>query len=358
MLKQLFQTTNVWQKCIAITLLIFIIANVPYVHAKCYISTKLPIAGLNCWFNNDVEGLVDESFQMSVNAEVHFNLMLHHMTQDLVNTVEFKQEFKTALELMFKQKIIFLLKDIDKVLNSITLTKPIKDIIKHSLAKVDQVILTTFHQYTESKQQLNKHSYFQLDDIHHKFRQNISRFLDESKYFSERVNCTIEATVAPISQNRQLITKKIPAKIAPFSLEVTSITTGGPLLPIPLASAQGNIVIESRPDENATNFDSVAEPLFCYQQLGLETPPETWEYSTIYDLKKCSILNTLTPQTPLKRILNVYLDLKAWAAKMACVQYGAGRHATQHYIWDWLEFGYLYNLWYIRYSDIPIFPDH
>ena len=43
---------------------------------------------------------------------------------------------------------------------------------------------------------------------------------------------------------------------------------------------------------------------------------ETFNYLCF---KKCKILSSLTPQTPTQR----YVDLKVWAAKMACIQHGA-----------------------------------
>jgi len=360
--KLLFQTSNSLQQYIAISLFftMIILANISYVHAEqeCSLSVEVPIAGLSCWFKTDAERLVSESSKKYLNkeAELHFGKMIDYMAQSLVKTAKFKPEFKAMLKSLFNQKIIFLLKDIDKVLNSITSSKSIEAIIENELTQVDQVILNALRQYNQAndpnqKTKLNKYLHIQLDSLRQKFRQEISHFLDESKYFSKRVNCTVEATLATISQNRQLRKKRdFPAKNAPFSLEISSITTGPA---IPIASVTGDVVIESKEiesnkDEDTTHFESITEPIFCYKQLGLKAPPETWEYSTVYDLKKCKILNTLTPQTPTKRILNVYVDLKAWAAKMACIQHGAGHHATQHYIWDWLEFGYLYNLWYTR----------
>jgi hypothetical protein len=89
-----------------------------------------------------------------------------------------------------------------------------------------------------------------------------------------------------------------------------------------------------------------SELVACYQQLGLKEPPESFQYSTIYDLKKCKVLRTLTSETPVRQILNVYVELKAQSARMACLQRGAGHHATLHYTWDWLEFGAWYDFWY------------
>lgn len=84
----------------------------------------------------------------------------------------------------------------------------------------------------------------------------------------------------------------------------------------------------------------------CYQKLGLTKPPKPFQYSTIYDLEKCEVLATLTPKTPIRQVLNVYLDLANFATRMACVQRAAGERASLHYTWDWLEFEYQYDLWY------------
>jgi hypothetical protein len=312
------------------------------------------------------------------------------------------EDFQIFMEPLFDQKIRLLLVDIDQVLKSIDWSDSLETILENRLFKLDQVLLNAFQRYNnvtsytsqqiktdilthvlkqitqiqhktaksmklniseiigpfqmnmantlnQIKTQLPIQSFKQLDNLRQEFRQEISYFLDKSEYFAKRINCTIETSLASLNQNRfQSIPKEVATKIAPFSLDVTM--TGQPL---PIATATGNVSIESQKnveqDETETPFKSVVEPLFCYQKLGLQTPPEPWEYSTLYDLKKCHLLHTLTPGTPLKRILNVYLDLKAWAAKIACIQHGAGHHATQHYIWDWLEFGYLYNLWYTHY---------
>ncbi|MDM8564079.1 hypothetical protein QUF74_00325 [Candidatus Halobeggiatoa sp. HSG11] len=315
---------------------------------ECSISKNFSIIGLNCWFNSYVESSELSKQYITKKIELHFGNMTNDMVKKLPQETELKQKLKVTLKSLFKHKIIFLLKDIDKVLNSIILDSPLKTIIGNKLIQIDQVILNIFQQHNKSSinTDLNKYFYIRLDDLRKDFRLKIANFLDDSKYFSELITCKIETTFAPITQNKKLVNKNFSAKTAPFNLEISSIAVGGPA-PVPIASATGNVTIEDNKNERSSNLDSVAEPIFCYQQLGLKSPPETWEYSTIYDLKKCKVLNSLTPQTPIKQILNVYVDLKAWAANMVCIQRGAGYHATQHYVWDWLEFGYLYNLWYI-----------
>jgi len=337
------------QRCVPIGILLFILLNISNVYAEpeCYLSKELPIAGLNCWFKTNSERLVEEK-RITEKAELHFNNMVAYMNQNLTQNAEIRLKFKAWLKLIWVKKIIFLLKDIDKVLNSISSNKSIETIIENQLTGIDQFVLHALQQYAQvandsQKVKLNKYLSFKLDNLRQKFRQKISQFLDESEYFKKRISCNIETTLAPISQNRQLKNKDFATKTAPFSLDITSMATGTPL---PIASAEGELVIEAKKEEEVNHFKLVAEPIFCYKQLGLKAPPETWEHSTIYALKKCKILSSLTPQTPTQRILNVYVDLKAWAAKMACIQHGAGYQATQHYLWDWLEFGYLYNLWY------------
>jgi len=308
----------------------------------------------------------------------------------------FRQELKAAMEMLFDNKIRPLLKDIDKVIKSNTRIESLDTIIQDELKQLDQIILTTFQQYHQIandtikkihteiithtikqanefrhqkiahikteiiahatntfqknvdetidkiEPQLIRHAVIQLDNLRQEFRQKVGYFFEQTKYFINTVDCNVEGMLEEFRQYVQRLDQDLSLKVAPFSLDINM--TGSPF---PVASVQGNVSIEPQKDDTPLKLKS--NLFFCYQKLGLNSLPEPWEYSTIYELQTCKVLRTLTPETPIKRILNVYIDLKAWAAKMACVQGGANHHATQHYIWDWLEFGYLYNLWYAYY---------
>jgi len=164
-------------------------------------------------------------------------------------------------------------------------------------------------------------SFTKLENFHKDFRTDVNQFFDRTEYLIDKVDCQAQGTLEKIRLDMETTGKQLAEKI-------------DELLP-----KWWHLNIFSKPAEPAP-------ALACYRQLGLKTPPKPFQYSTIYDLKKCEVLNSLTPETPIRQILNVYLDLKALAARMACVQRSAGEQAILHYTWDWLEFGHQYDLWY------------
>ena len=136
-----------------------IILNISYAHAemKCSISKNFSITGLNCWFKSYVESSDFSKQHITKKIELHFGKMTNDMVKKLPQESEFK--LKVALKSLFEHKIIFLLKDIDKVLNSITFDSSLKTIIEDELIKIDQVILNVFQQYNKVNTNLNKYVY-------------------------------------------------------------------------------------------------------------------------------------------------------------------------------------------------------
>jgi len=171
------------------------------------------------------------------------------------------------------------------------------------------------------KTQLIDHTFTKLDDFRKTFRTDVNRFFDRTEYIINMVDCKVAGTLEKFRLDMGTLGKTLAQDIKDSLPKWSSL-------------------LQKKTSQEVTPV------VRCYQQLGLKKPPEAFQYSTIYDLKKCEVLNTLTPQTPIRQILNVYLDLKALAARMACVQRSAGEQAILHYTWDWLEFGYQYDFWY------------
>jgi ElaB/YqjD/DUF883 family membrane-anchored ribosome-binding protein len=282
-------------------------------------------------------------------------------------------EFDKAMDRLFDEKIDPLVADIDKLLKARlnAVDKMAKDrlaqldkIIADRLKQVDKLIQNTFDQFnTVAKETIGKlktdlidnaftqfneaiektktdlidNTFTQIDDLRKNLRMEVDHFFDRTEYLINTVDCKVEGMVEKIRMDIEK-TGEILAQQLKTELSSLGIKMEGSLL----TGFSGEVFI--KPESDST---LAAKPLTqCYQELGLMAPPKPWEYSTIYDLEKCNVLKTLTPNTPMKRILNVYLDLKAYAARMACVQRGAGHHATLHYTWDWLAFGYWYDFWY------------
>lgn len=257
-----------------------------------------------------------------------------------------REEFEKAMNSLFDDKIAPLLKDIDLVMKNrleqadniaeARLTQ-FDNTVKARLEQIDQVIQTAFDRFEKTtdrtiaqiKTDIIDHATAQLDHLRRNFRADVDHFFDRTEYLINTVDCKVEGMVEKIRMDMQTTGKELAQELK-ASL---------PSLP---SFSLFSLIRRKQPSESIPS-----ELVVCYQELGLTAPPESFEYSTIYELKKCKVLKTLTPATPIRRILNVYLDLKAWAARMACVQRGAGHHATLHYTWDWLEFGHRYDIWYL-----------
>jgi DNA anti-recombination protein RmuC len=217
-----------------------------------------------------------------------------------------------------------------------TIDKIKTDLIDHTKAATDDsiaqiktdLINNAFAQFNQAvektKSDLIDNTFTQLDELRKNFHTDVNLFFDRTEYIINTVDCKVEGTLEKLRQDMQStgkeIAKELKASLPKLSFSFTKTV--------------------SKPHQSVSS-----KLVACYQQLGLKEPPEPFQYSTIYDIKKCKVLRTLTLETPLRQILNVYVDLKAQAARMACLQRGAGHHATLHYTWDWLEFGYWYDFW-------------
>ena len=145
----------------------------------------------------------------------------------------------------------------------------------------------------------------QLDDLRKKFRQDAVDFF-------EKIDCKVSGTIGRVEGKIENIGREL-AKLLPsqwwcFTCKVP----------------------------------------YCYSKVGITKAPQSFEYSTIYALKRCELLNSLRPDMKVEVIIRAYLDLKTLSAEMMCVQRQAGDQATLHYIGDWLEFGKQYDFWAAR----------
>ncbi|MDM8557311.1 hypothetical protein [Candidatus Parabeggiatoa sp. HSG14] len=251
-----------------------------------------------------------------------------------------RQEFDIAMDSLFKDKIAPLVADIDKLLKA--RIGQTDKMIEARLKQIDALIQNTFDRFQEAanntidkiktdivdnafnqyskaiektRKEIVDNTFKKIKKLRQNFRNDVDHFFDRSEYLINLVDCTEEKfridTENLTTKIADELEKRCPKMICGWSKASTKEST----------------------------------PKICYQELGLKKPPKSWEYSTLYDLNKCDVLRSLTPmETPVKRILNVYIDLQAFAARMACIQ-RASRQARLHYRWDWLEFGYQYDFW-------------
>ena len=193
-----------------------------------------------------------------------------------------------------------------------TITKVRTDLIDYTFSKASEWRDETI---AKIRKDLLDHSFAELEKLRQAFRNDVEHVFDRTEYLVKLVDCTEEKVRIDMENTFK--------KTADYLLKKCPITICNSL---------------TMPAKEPT-------PEICYKELGLKKLPQSWEYSTLYDLNKCDALRSLTPQSPVRRILNVYLDLQAFAARMACIQRGAPQ-AKQHYMQDLEEFGKQYDFWY------------
>jgi len=191
------------------------------------------------------------------------------------------------------------------------------DKAKQRLNQLDGIIKTSLNEMRDIVDEVNNilqrsvsDASSQLDDLRKKFRQDAVYYFDRTEYIIETVDCKVTGTVDQIKIDIERVGEAL-VRWLPRWLPWYKV-----------------------PD--------------CYSKIGITKAPQSFEYATIYDLRKCERLNSLKPSDPVNHIKNVYLDLKTLSAKMMCVQRQAGYQAKLHYTWDWLEFGKQYDFWAAR----------
>jgi hypothetical protein len=208
-----------------------------------------------------------------------------------------------------------------------TVAKIRAEVIDYAATTVNK---TTAGIVAKVKAELIAHTFVQLDQLRAQFRQDVEHFFNRAENLIVLLDCTAEKIRLDLDKTREDL-DKLGEK---YLKELKALTPKAQISQLFSPSGQPSTKPTTLTASTATN-DS------CYQQLGVtEGVLEGFEYSTIYDLKKCQVLNTLTPQTPMRRVLNVYWDLHMFAKRVACIQ----RNPT-HFMWDWLAFESLYQFW-------------
>jgi len=234
-----------------------------------------------------------------------------------------RQEFKKAMNHLFDTKIAPLLKDVDLVmqfndtaksrLNQVDeLIKAVDKVISH----IDKIVSGASERFKPAtdktidriREDVITDSVTQLDNLRHNFRKDVDHFFNQTEYIINAIDCKVEGQIEQLDVKMQTFRKDVAA-----------------LLP--------------------SRWFFWRKPHYCYKIMNIKHAPKRSEYASIYELKKCELLMSLKPETPIKRVQSVYLDLKTLAATMMCVQYHAGEYAKPDYTWDWLEFGGQYDFW-------------
>jgi len=275
-----------------------------------------------------------------------------------------RQEFEGAMDKLFADKIKPLLEDIDLILKTRidqvdslidvliqktfeqfqtvadqTIAKIRTDIIEYTfnrfaterdktIAQIRAEVIdytaatinkTTAEIVAKVKAELIDHTFAQLDQLRQDFRIDVNHFFDRAENLIVLLDCTEEKIRLDLESARKDLDKlgEKYLKEIKFLIQLYK----GKFLTQPTTST-------------ATKNN-------CYQQLGVtEEALEGFEYSTIYDIRTCKLLNTLTPKTPIRRVQNVYLDLGMFAKRVACIQQN-----PTHFMWDWLAFESRYQFW-------------
>jgi hypothetical protein len=239
-------------------------------------------------------------------------------------TLGARQEFATAMNHLFDTKIAPLLKDVDLVmqfnqtakqsrLNQVNeLIKVVDKVVSH-INQIVQGAIQKFDQANDKtiakiKDDVITDSATQLDNLRDNFRKDVDNFFYQTENIINPIDCKVESKIEPLYVKMETFRKDVAA------------------------------LIPSR-------WFFWREPHYCYKIMKIKPEPQSFDYATIYELKKCELLMSLKPETPIKRVQSVYLDLKALAATMMCMQFHAGEYAKRYYTWDWLEFDGQYDFW-------------
>ncbi|MDM8559144.1 hypothetical protein [Candidatus Parabeggiatoa sp. HSG14] len=191
----------------------------------------------------------------------------------------------------------------------------------------DSVNKTTDEIVAKVKAELIDHTFVKITQLQYQFRQDVEHFFNRAENVIVLLDCTEEKIRLDLERTREEL-DQLGEK---YLNEVKDL--------MPQAQMSKLFSPGGQPSTKLTTSTSTNNS--CYQQLGVTKEAlEGFEYSTIYDLKKCKLLNTLTPQTPTRRIQNVYWDLHMFAKRVACIQ----RNPT-HFMWDWMAFESLYHFW-------------
>ena len=205
-------------------------------------------------------------------------------------------------------------------------------------ADVVDYAANTFKQTTDDmvatvKTALIDQTFTQLDKVRGQFRRDVDHFFDRTENLLVLLDCAEEKIRLDLERTREELDKLGDKYLKEFNTSISGVSS--------------LISFGQKKAKPVESTNSTAADFGCYEQLGISAESlEGFEYSTIYDIKKCKVLSTLTPETPLRRVLNVYWDLHIFAKRVACIQQN-----PNHFTWDWLAFKQRYDFWSVYQYD-------
>ncbi len=192
---------------------------------------------------------------------------------------------------------------------------------------------TTADMVATVKTDLIDQTFTQLKQVRGQFRQDVDYFFDRTENLMVLLDCTEEKIRLDLERTREELDKLGDKYLKEFKASFSGVSS--------------LISFGQKTAKPVESTNSTAADFGCYEQLGISAESlEGFEYSTIYDIKKCKVLSTLNPQTPLRRVMNVYWDLHIFAKRVACIQQN-----PNHFMWDWLMFEQLYDFWSVYQYD-------
>ncbi len=293
-------------------------------------------------------------------------------------------EFEATMDKLFDEKIKPLLKDIDMVLeNRLDQADKIAEdrlnqlnsILEDKLKQIDAIIQSAFDQFKITVNDTIKQ--VRTDVIDYTFTK-ASEWRDESiskirtdiiDYANTSFTKTTDAAIAKVRKEIIDHTFDRAEKLRQaFSVDMINFFDKARELIIRLECTEektrldiqnvmstldklGTKYLKEMKDFNPKNWFikksgtlEISPNAKCYQEAGIDLNNidsiEGFEYLTIYEIKKCKVLSTLTITTPVKRISNVYWDLYMFTQRVACFQ-----ENTEHFVWDLLELKSAYEYW-------------
>ncbi len=271
-----------------------------------------------------------------------------------------KTELKAAINTVYKQQVVPLLKDMEVLLKNRQLqfnnmteqrSEQFTQILEDKLQKIDNLVQSAFKQYKDvlkaTVQQIEidiidyagkKYDEFSVE-TKQKIKVNIVEYSANS--FKQITDNVVAKFNADVIDTAVVKLEKLQNKLQQDSNEFFRNTKELAYLmncTKKKAFADWKHIISKF--SNNLNQDVLGS---CYQELGLQTMPESFEYSTWYDLNTCYSLKILTRNTKVSKIARVYAELKKQAEFMICQS--GNDISSDYYWWDWVEFDYYYQFW-------------
>ncbi|MDM8561231.1 hypothetical protein [Candidatus Parabeggiatoa sp. HSG14] len=319
----------------------------------------------NWWDHFSLETIdwekIGQEMGEGINQELLNMLKSIDWTQYKQQTVQgFKTELKMAMDAIYEQKITPLLDDMKILLEvrKMQLTNRTAEhleqfdkILEAKLQKTDDLVQAMFNQYQDISQQtiakiktdIFAYASGKFDKLSKETQQKIKT--DIIQYASNSFNRVTHKAASKFkadiidatSLQLQKLQKKLQQDSNDFFLQTKALAH---LIDCTQKKWLGDIdFLFNRMTNNPANLNQTVLKA-CYQTLSLEKTPESFEYTTWYNLDKCYHLKLLTSKTRVA----TYANLQKQAAKMIC-------HSSDmpdmpsNYLWDWVEFNHHHQFW-------------